>query len=367
MAALTCLPELDRAEQAQLCTEMFAGRLDPALVLAGQVSPDYLAAGHRRLLASGEPARQADRIAQRCGLLRATMLFRGHAGYPLRLEDLDDPPLVLYARGNMAALAHDLRSVAVVGTRRPSSLGLALTRAVARELAAGGLVIVSGMALGTDAAAHEAALAAGGLTVGVLASGVDEPTPRSNAALGGRIVRHGVLVSEQPPGTPVRAWSFAARNRIIAALADATAVMEAGLRSGTRITADRAQQLDRPVFALEGRPGDEVTAGSVELLDLGGVKPFRSVGELIRRLGSRGIHVAATPHEASWQLGPDLLDFAHALAAMLPSSVDTVLRRLGAAANLSTVLGSIALLRLHGVLHEDEAGILRLVTTLPER
>lgn len=146
----------------------------------------------------------------------------------------------------------DAPSVAIVGTRRASPEGLKTARELGRGLAAAGVTVVSGMALGIDSAAHEGALDGGGHTVAVLASGADAAYPRSKSALHQRIVDRGVVVSEMPPGTSPRRWGFPARNRIIAAMSQATIVVEAAQRSGSLITAEFALELGREVLAVPG-------------------------------------------------------------------------------------------------------------------
>ncbi len=162
--------------------------------------------------------------------------------------------------------------VAVVGSRRAGSAALAFTRALCGALAGRGAVVVSGLALGVDAAAHEGALEVGGTTVAVLGGGVDDPTPRRNAALATRMLDAGnLVVSEYWPGTSAASWRFPARNRIVAALADAVVVVEAGERSGALITADFALELGRSVLAVPGAPWLASARGCNELLRTGAV------------------------------------------------------------------------------------------------
>ncbi len=159
--------------------------------------------------------------------------------------------------------------VAIVGSRRATPQGLALARDLAAALVERGAVIVSGLAHGIDAAAHEGALRAGGTTVAVLGCGVDVPYPRRNRDLARRIRERGALVSEYWPGTPPAPWRFPARNRIVAGLAGAVAVVEAGRRSGALITADFALELGRPVLAVPGWPGAVASEGCNALLRAG--------------------------------------------------------------------------------------------------
>lgn len=196
-------------------------------------------------------------------------------GAPRGLADLADPPPVLFARGPVASVLDALAGrpvVAVVGARRAGSAALAFTHALCGALARRGAVVVSGLALGVDAAAHEGALEADGTTLAVLGGGVDDPTPRRNAALARRMLDAGnVIVSEYWPGTPAAPWRFPARNRIVAALADAVVVVEAGARSGALITADFALELGRAVLAVPGAPWCASARGCNELLRAGAI------------------------------------------------------------------------------------------------
>lgn len=191
----------------------------------------------------------------------------GSSGYPACLSDLDDPPPLLFLKGPGAL--DPGRSVAIVGTRAASAVGRACARELASELARWGWTVVSGMARGIDAAAHEGSLDAGGPTIGVLGSGFDRPYPVENRDLFRRMRRHGLLVSEFEPHTPPRRASFPRRNRIIAALSRAVVVAEAGLRSGALITADHALDLGRDVLAVPYRVDDPGGPGCLRLLRQG--------------------------------------------------------------------------------------------------
>ncbi|MCC6248121.1 MAG: DNA-protecting protein DprA [Rubrivivax sp.] len=175
----------------------------------------------------------------------------GDAEYPPLLLQTADPPALLYAEGAIDRLT--ARSIAIVGARHPTAQGEENARAFAAGLSAEGLVIVSGLARGIDAAAHEGALDGSGSTVAVLGCGLDAPYPPQNARLAARIVAGGgLLVSEHAPGTPPLAENFPRRNRIIAGLSLGTLVVEAALRSGSLITARLASEANREVFAIPG-------------------------------------------------------------------------------------------------------------------
>jgi DNA processing protein len=192
----------------------------------------------------------------------ARLLLHGRPGYPAALLDLPDAPPALWALGDPGLLARP--ALALVGARNASSLGLRMARALARDLGAAGQVIVSGLARGVDAAAHEAALEHG--TIAVMAGGVDVLYPSENAALARRIDDAGLRLSEQPMGAVPRARHFPARNRIIAGLARAVVVVEAAARSGSLITARTALDQGRDVLAVPGHPFDARAAGCNALI-----------------------------------------------------------------------------------------------------
>lgn len=176
--------------------------------------------------------------------------------YPPRMLQARDAPAVLHVAGDVQRLAElaerDAPAVAVVGSRRAGADGLEVARGLARGLAAAGVTVISGMAIGIDAAAHAGALEVGGPTVTVLAGGADVPYPASKRSLHRELVRTQAAVSEMPPGFKPFRWSFPARNRTIAGLASMTIVVEATERSGSLITADLAQELGRAVGAVPG-------------------------------------------------------------------------------------------------------------------
>lgn len=189
------------------------------------------------------------------------------AEYPPRLRDLPDPPLVCFLRGALPAA--DPPAVAIVGTRHPSAAGVRAAKAIARCCAAAGVSVVSGLAQGIDGAAHAGALEAEGRTVAVLGTGLDVCYPRGHQPLQDRIGREGLLVSELPSGDTGHPGTFPRRNRLIAALADLTVVVEAGERSGALITADRALELGRGVACVPNAIDLASARGSNALLKAG--------------------------------------------------------------------------------------------------
>jgi DNA processing protein len=185
------------------------------------------------------------------------------------LQAIHDPPRYLYIRGNGEAELLARPAVAIVGARACSPYGAQVARMLGRELAAAGLVVVSGMARGVDAEAHRGALDAGGHTVAVLGCGIDRDYPAAHAELARRICESGLVVSEYEPGVEPAPWRFPARNRIIAGLTAATVIVEARERSGALITADFALEDGREVFAVPGEITSALSAGTNRLLQQG--------------------------------------------------------------------------------------------------
>lgn len=176
-------------------------------------------------------------------------------GFPDQMKQLHDPPKVLYGLGSQQIIV-DLREphpgVAIVGARRASAYGREVAYQFGRDLAAAGITVVSGMAIGVDGAAHRGALDAGGRTVAVLAGGVDRPYPPSHRRLYEQIVAAGAVVSERPPGARARRWGFPARNRLVAALSRRTVYVEGTLSSGARYTVEFAEQIGQDPLAVPG-------------------------------------------------------------------------------------------------------------------
>lgn len=214
-------------------------------------------------------------------LVGATMTVPGDDVYPAHLALLPDAPPLLWVRGDAALLSKPM--VAMVGARNASSLGLRMARRMATALGAAGQVVVSGLARGIDAEAHDAALGTG--TVAVMAGGVDVVYPEENATLFARIVETGCVVSEQPVGLVPQARHFPMRNRIIAGIARAVIVVEAAARSGSLITARDALDMGRDVMAVPGHPFDARAAGC-NLLLRDGATLVRGADDVLEAIGT---------------------------------------------------------------------------------
>jgi DNA processing protein len=279
-------------------------------------------------------------------------LRRSDRGYPPALLDLEeDAPDAIYGRGR-ADLVRGLtqaETLTIVGSRHPSSYGLEVAEELGHLLAAAGLVIVSGMALGIDAAAHRGALSAGGSTVAVLGGGADVVYPRSERRLYERIIESGAVVSEVPPGTRPGPGCFPKRNRIMAALGAMTVVVEAAQPSGSLITAERATKLGREVGAVPGRVNTRVARGTNGLI-ADGAAMIRDAQDVLDRLIGVGM---STVRPAGPELEPELATVADAVegGAATPDAVALVARIAPGEAAVA-----LARLELLGYVRVDAAG-----------
>jgi DNA processing protein len=248
----------------------YGGRLDETLALA-----------------IADAAQQAPMLIARVRALGIEVLTIESPDYPGRLRLLDLPPPVLFTRGNIAAL-DPVRSVAVVGTRRATERGRRIAGAIGGALSAAGAVVVSGLAIGIDGAAHAAAVACGGRTVAVLGSGHERLYPRAHAHLVDQIVAGGgAVISELAPDVGPVPGTFPRRNRVISGLADATVIVEARERSGALITASWTLEQGRECFVVPGPIDSEQSVGCNRLLRLypGQARAVPGVAELIEDLG----------------------------------------------------------------------------------
>ena len=242
-----------------------------------------------------------DSLAARHDLEQSSLgaLCRHAPGYPQPLLRLTDPPAVLFVAGSSCSLARLAAEpgVALVGTRNPSPYGLEMAYELGRGLGAAGVSVVSGLALGIDAAAHRGCLDGGGTGVAVLAGGADVPYPRTNAGLYRRMAAAGAVISELPPGQRAYRWAFPARNRIMAGLAAVVVVVEAAEPSGSLITSTYAEQLGTTVAAVPGRATSRFSAGSNRLLKDGALV-VTSARDLLDELYGVGVEPRAPPQRA---------------------------------------------------------------------
>lgn len=234
-------------------------------------------------------------------------IIPGDTEWPSQLDDLGDGrPIGLWTAGTGSLRLLALRSVAVVGSRACTAYGAHVAGELSAQLAERGWVVVSGAAYGIDAAAHRGALAVGGMTLAVLACGVDVAYPKGNAELIRRIGVQGLLVSELPPGEHPNRFRFVLRNRVIAALTRGTVVVEAALRSGALSTARRARDLNRHTMGVAGPVTSELSAGVHALIRSGGATLVTDAAEIAELVGAIGDDLA--PQRSGPVLPRDLLE-----------------------------------------------------------
>jgi len=271
-------------------------------------------------------------------------LARSDPAFPPRLRSIHDPPPGLFVRGDADVELLGRLSVAVVGARACSGYGRSVATTLARELAAAGVVVVSGLARGVDAYAHQGALESG-TTVAVLGCGIDRDYPRAHASLAARIAERGLIVSEYPPGVEPAPWRFPARNRIVAGLARATVVVEARERSGALITADLALDEGREVLAVPGEITAHLSRGTNHLLRLGAT-PVTCVGDVFAAIG-----VDPSPPAKSAPLEPRV-EAIRAAVAEAGATADELVRATGVSA--AEVAAALAELELLGAVTQEE-------------
>ncbi|MGZ4264966.1 MAG: DNA-processing protein DprA [Solirubrobacteraceae bacterium] len=299
-----------------------------------------------------------DRRSADPGLLREhcceaglELLCRCDPAYPARLRDLSAPPAVLHVAGGLdrflTLAARD--PVAIVGSRAASPYGIGVARSLGGSLGRAGVTVLSGMAHGIDSAAHVGALDAQAPTIAVLPGPAERPYPAGRRALHRRVVANGAVVSELPPGTPVRRWMFVARNRIIAALAAMTVVVEAGERSGSLVTAGFAQRLGRRVGAVPGQITRPQAAGSNALL-ANRARVIRGPQDVLDALFGVGMRAAAADDR------PELTEELGLLLAGLADGHGTSTALIRAGYEPEEGLAALASLELAGYVRREAGG-----------
>ena len=282
--------------------------------------------------------------------------------YPPQLRQIDRPPPALFVRGNAELLW--LPQIAIVGSRNATRGGLENAREFAESLARSGLVVTSGLALGVDGAAHEAALKAGGNTIAVVGTGLDQVYPSAHRDLAHDVVERGCLVSEYLPGTPPRAGNFPARNRIISGLATGTLVVEAGIHSGSLITARLAAEQNREVFAIPGSIHNPLARGCHHLIKNGTAKLTETAEDLMNEIDSAVMHqlektrsrlhtgdseARTAPSDGDFRLSEALDDEQSALLQHIgfdPISIDRIVENTGL--TIDAVSSMLLILELDG-------------------
>lgn len=280
------------------------------------------------------------------------LVIPGDAAWPAQLDDLGDhAPRCLWVRGDAGALLRMERSVALVGARASSRYGDHVAGELAAELAGSGIPVVSGGAYGIDGAAHRAALAAGGLTAALLAGGADRAYPAGHTQLIDDVVRHGVVVSEVPCGSAPTKWRFLQRNRLIAALAGATVVIEAGWRSGSLNTAGHAADLARPLGAVPGPITSATSAGAHKLIREYGAQCITSADDVRELLGLAQSTAGVAPDGARTD---DATRVKDAMSSRAWRDPQDIARRAGM--DPDDVEGLLGLFRLEGAAEAGAAG-----------
>jgi DNA processing protein len=262
-AALSRLAEPDDAELGRAVASYGAAAVVASLRGGTPLLGDRLAAS----LGARLPRLDVDRDLDALAVSGGRLLCPGDEEWPGGADDLGHrAPLALWVRGAGSLAALTDHAVAIVGTRAASDYGVRIATDLGAELASRGWTVVSGGAYGIDACAHRGALAVGGTTVVVLASGVDVPYPRAHSGLFDAVLADGVVVSEVPPGSAAHRGRFLTRNRLIAAMSAGTVVVEAAVRSGARSTARHARDIGRPLMVVPGPVTSTTSAGCHELL-----------------------------------------------------------------------------------------------------
>ncbi len=281
---------------------------------------------------------EIDRVQQ----TGARIVIWDDVDYPPLLKSLPDAPPVLYIKGELTAADREW-TVAIVGTRRASAYGRQVAETLAADLARNGITIVSGLARGIDAFAHEAALKVGGRTLGVLACGIDQVYPPEHAKLAARLLEHGALLTEAPCGSPPEGGNFPARNRIISGLSLGTIVVEAAETSGALITSDRALEQGREVFAVPGNIFAKTSRGTNNLLKEGATL----VTEAQDVLEALNLKMVTAHSEARAVIPEDPTEAKlFALLSNDPTHVDYLVRESGLP--VSQVSSTLALMELKG-------------------
>jgi len=286
-----------------------------------------------------------EQISDRLQSLGASVLTWDDAGYPRRLKEIDQPPPVLYVRGEL--LPEDEWAVAIVGTRRVTAYGRQVAEEVATALAHSGVTIVSGLARGVDSISHQAAVNAGGRTLAVLGNGVDQVYPPENRRLADQIMQHGALVSDYPLGTQPDGINFPPRNRIISGLSIAVIIVEAGITSGALITATFAAEQGRDVFAVPGNINAPQSQGTNRLIR-DGAQPLLSPQDVLETLNLTMV----TEHRAvQMALPADPVEARlFKLLSHEPMHVDEI--RTQADMPIETVSATLAMMELKGMVRQ---------------
>jgi DNA processing protein len=291
----------------------------------------------------------AERVLRKCESEEVDILIPGDVGFPRLLQELADPPPILFKRGELNRV--DQLSVAIVGTRHPTLYGRQVAESISRGLAKAGFTIVSGLARGIDAVAHRAAIDAGGRTIALLGSCVTDVYPPEHVGLANEITQHGAILSETDPFAKPKAGVFPQRNRLISGLSLGVIVVEAAERSGALITAQHAGEQGRDLFAIPGPINSRVSRGCNRLIRDGAIL-VQDAQDVIEHLGplveaadvadDRVIH-----HPAELQLNEQETAVLQAIQTV-PTDLDAVVHH--SQLPIARVLSTISVLEIRGLI-----------------
>lgn len=327
------------------------GRIDAALALDDDELIEAVGGPQRELVRRELGELDSGAMQDRTAAAGIESICRCQGRYPRRLRALVSPPAVVYVAGGLDRFlelaAED--PVAIVGARRASAYGLEVARSLGQGLARAGVTVLSGMALGIDSAAHAGALSADARTVAVLPGSAERAYPASRRALHRQILRSGAAISELPPGASAWRWTFPARNRIIAALAASTVVVQAERRSGSLLTAGYARSLGRPVGAVPGQITSPQAAGTNSLLARGAYI-VRDPQDILDQLFGAGVRPA--PPDRRAELSPE----ARTLLSAIAGDADIEAALAGAGLSAGDGLAALASLELEGYVRRGPGG-----------
>ncbi|MGH7198266.1 MAG: DNA-processing protein DprA [Candidatus Omnitrophota bacterium] len=309
------------------------------------VKVDGISASRARAIKNADLFQRADEEIKKAGDNGVGIITCFDDRYPALLKEVYDPPIVLYVKGQLPS--DKKPKIAVVGSRIASFYGLRMAKSFSRDLAQAGVVVVSGLALGIDAAAHQGALEGGGLTLAVLGGGLNKIYPRENMKLAAEIIKNGALISEYPMDFDARPGYFPIRNRIISGLSRGVLVVEAREKSGALITADAALAEGREVFAVPGNADAARSAGPNKLLKQG-AKVVTDAQDILEELGMEKAGGAGPKTD-----GVPLTEDESRILSFLdgePLHVDELIERSGLSAR--EAVSALSLMELKGVLKQ---------------
>jgi DNA processing protein len=315
---LTLIPGIGGETQRKL---LAAFGLPEAIFSAGRLAARAVIGSRADLLFDFDTSEAVDRSINWASQPSQCILTLADAAYPPALLEIADPPNVLYIRGNPALLKK--RGIGMVGSRNATPQGLQTAEVFAKALASRGQCIISGLALGIDAAAHRGALAAAGDTIAVIGTGADRLYPARNKELAVAIAERGAIISEFPLGTPAIASNFPRRNRIISGLSQGVLVVEAAIESGSLITARLAAEQGREVFAIPGSIHSPVARGCHQLIKQG-AKLVETAQDVLEELGSFETKPTLSEVQPTTNEAPILSALGHH-----PCSLDELIERTG--------------------------------------